>query len=92
MSRRSGEAAKADLRNGLICALLVDSMEKNFVYILRSQRNPSRHYVGITSDIRERLEWHNHGPSGHTLSDRPGRLSFRLNFQMNVLRFASKSI
>ncbi len=29
---------------------------KRFVYLLRSGHNPRRHYVGLTSDVRERLE------------------------------------
>lgn len=44
---------------------------KRFVYILRSDNDPSRHYVGVTSDLERRLERHNHGPSGHTMRDRP---------------------
>jgi predicted GIY-YIG superfamily endonuclease len=44
---------------------------KRFVYVLRSQSNPARHYVGATSDVANRLEWHNFGPSGHTREDRP---------------------
>jgi putative endonuclease len=27
--------------------------------------------VGVTSDVDQRLEWHNHGLSGHTIQDRP---------------------
>jgi Predicted endonuclease containing a URI domain len=44
---------------------------KRFVYILRSRVDLSRHYVGITNDLAARLEWHNHGPCGHTVSHRP---------------------
>jgi predicted GIY-YIG superfamily endonuclease len=39
-------------------------VEKRIVYILRSEADPSHHYVGITNDLRGRLEWHNSGPSG----------------------------
>jgi predicted GIY-YIG superfamily endonuclease len=42
-------------------------IEKRIVYVLRSDTDPSRQYVGITNDVESRLEWHNHGPSGHTL-------------------------
>jgi putative endonuclease len=28
-------------------------------------------YVGVTSDVDQRLEWHNHGPSGDTVRHRP---------------------
>jgi len=36
------------------------------VYILRSTENPERHYVGVTSDLRERLQKHNAGDVAHT--------------------------
>jgi putative endonuclease len=49
----------------------VTGIGKRFVYILRSDSNPSRHYVGVTSDLDRRLEWHNYGPSGQTMSGRP---------------------
>jgi predicted GIY-YIG superfamily endonuclease len=42
-----------------------------FVYILRSENDPSRHYVGRTSDVENRVEWHNTGPTGHTVQHRP---------------------
>jgi len=32
------------------------------VYIIRSDADPERHYVGITQNVDERLDWHNHGP------------------------------
>ena len=44
---------------------------KRFVYVLRSDRNPRRHYVGLTSDVPARLEWHNAGQNEHTARDRP---------------------
>ena len=44
---------------------------KRFVYILRSESDPSRHYVGITEDFDQRLRWHNEGPCGHTVANRP---------------------
>jgi predicted GIY-YIG superfamily endonuclease len=50
---------------------------KRFVYVVRSQRHPERYYVGLTSNVDERLEWHNHGPCGHTLEHRPWALDDR---------------
>ena len=44
---------------------------KRFVYILRSERDPSRHDVGVATNVDERLDWHNAGPSGHTVEHRP---------------------
>ena len=58
---------------GLMRAFLsaMDGIEKRFVYIVRSDSDPSCHYIGITSDIAEPLEWRNHGPSGYTADHRP---------------------
>jgi predicted GIY-YIG superfamily endonuclease len=44
---------------------------KRFVYVLRSENDPNRHYVGVTSAVDNRLEWHNHGPCGQTRRHRP---------------------
>ena len=52
-------------------------IEKRIVYVLRSDVDPRRRYVGITNDIRERLSWHNAGPRGnaaHTLSFQSGSI------------------
>ena len=51
-----------------------------FVYILRSDSDPSRHYVGRTSDVEERLDWHNAGPCGHTRQHRPWSIVVSLEF------------
>ncbi|PYR92594.1 MAG: excinuclease ABC subunit C [Acidobacteria bacterium] len=47
---------------------------RRFVYILRSESEPERHYVGVASDVDERLEWHNAGPLGHATRYRPWRV------------------
>ena len=44
---------------------------KRFVYVLRSETDHERHYVGVTSDVENRLEWHNFGPDGQTRMNRP---------------------
>jgi putative endonuclease len=54
--------------------------EKRFVYIIRSDAHPSRHYTGITSDVAARLEWHNHGPCGCTVHHRPWSLVVAIEF------------
>lgn len=56
-------------------------IEKRIVYILRSDSDPDRHYVGITNDLRARLDWHNFGPSGHTTSDRPWSVVVSIEFR-----------
>jgi putative endonuclease len=55
-------------------------IEKRLVYIIRSDADPSRHYVGITDSIDARLEWHNHGPSGYTVNYRPWSLAVAMEF------------
>ena len=62
---------------------------KRFVYILRSDRSPSRHYVGITSDVARRLIWHNAGQNVHTARDRPWSLVVSMEFstQLTAYRF-----
>jgi len=41
--------------------------ERRVVYVLRSERDPARHYVGLTIDVRSRLADHNGGGSALTL-------------------------
>ena len=42
-----------------------------YVYILKSQGRSGRRYVGITRDLRSRLQAHNEGGSSHTAKFRP---------------------
>jgi predicted GIY-YIG superfamily endonuclease len=37
-----------------------------YVYILRSKEDAGRYYVGVTADLRARLEKHNAGDVPHT--------------------------
>ena len=62
---------------------------KRFVYILRSESSPSRHYVGLTADVDARLWWHNNGPSGHTATNRPWRVILVIEFadESTAVRF-----
>jgi predicted GIY-YIG superfamily endonuclease len=53
---------------------------KRFVYVLRSDSDSTRHYVGVTSNVDDRLEWHNFGPSGHTTDHRPWRVLVSIEF------------
>jgi len=54
--------------------------DKRIVYIIRSDSDPRQHYVGITRDILTRLDWHNQGPSGHTVRYRPWSLMVSIEF------------
>jgi putative endonuclease len=62
---------------------------KTIVYMLRSDRDPSRHYTGITANFERRLQWHNAGQSVHTARDRPWSLvvSFTFNNEALARRF-----
>jgi putative endonuclease len=51
-----------------------------FVYVLRSESDSLRHYVGRTSNVDERLDWHNAGPSGYTVQNRPWSIVVSLEF------------
>ena len=53
---------------------------RRFVYILRSARDARHHYVGITENLDRRMEWHNHGPCGHTVRYRPWSLVVVIEF------------
>jgi predicted GIY-YIG superfamily endonuclease len=59
----------------------VRGIGKRFVYILRSDGDPAKHYVGITSNVDERLEWHNHGTCGHTVEHRPWSIDVAIEFR-----------
>jgi len=62
---------------------------KNFVYVLRSDRNPTRHYTGLTSNVERQLSWHNAGQNVHTVRDRPWSLvvSFQFTNEDDARRF-----
>jgi putative endonuclease len=37
-----------------------------YVYILMSVNEPERHYIGFTTDLKQRLDKHNSGQVPHT--------------------------
>jgi len=51
-----------------------------YVYILRSEENPERFYVGLTDDLRDRLRRHNAGELPHTAKFRPWRIKTAVAF------------
>jgi len=67
----------------------MQGLGKRYVYILRSDSDRARHYVGVTSDPERRLEWHNHGPCGQTIRNRPWSFVVVLEFptERQALRF-----
>ena len=42
-----------------------------YVYLLRSESYPRQSYVGLTSNLKERIKEHNEGRSPHTAKFRP---------------------
>jgi predicted GIY-YIG superfamily endonuclease len=65
--------------------------EKRFVYVLRSRRDSTRYYVGLTSNVLRRLDVHNSGGSQHTASLRPWELVASVEFstEKSAVRFES---
>ena len=53
---------------------------KSFVYVLRSVRDRSRYYTGLTSDISSRLAAHNAGRCQHTATGRPWEVDLVVEF------------
>lgn len=51
-----------------------------YVYILRSVSQPGQRYFGITSDLRQRLEYHNTGRCPHTSKFRPWKVETYVAF------------
>ena len=54
--------------------------DQSIVYVLRSIRDPARHYVGRTHDVTARLAAHNSGLSPHTAKHHPWRLLVAIEF------------
>jgi predicted GIY-YIG superfamily endonuclease len=52
----------------------------NIVYILRSLRDPTRYYTGVSSDVETRLGFHNAGLSSHTADAVPWELVTSITF------------
>ena len=51
-----------------------------YVYLLESVPDPSRHYIGFTKDLRQRLVAHNEGKLPTTTPHRPWRVITYLAF------------
>jgi len=51
-----------------------------YVYILRSESIAEHFYIGLTEDLRSRLEKHNHGEVPHTRKYRPWKVKTALAF------------
>ncbi len=51
-----------------------------YVYLLQSIAHPDQRYIGITDNLRSRIEKHNSGGSPHTSKYRPWRLVVAVRF------------
>lgn len=51
-----------------------------YVYILKGLKDASRHYAGLTDDLKARLRRHNAGQVAHTSKYRPWRLKTYVAF------------
>ena len=54
--------------------------EKRLVYVLESVSCPARHYTGLSSNVAERLLYHNDGHCFHTAKYRPWRVLVVIEF------------
>ena len=52
----------------------------HYVYILQSEADPARYYVGLTTDPDRRVREHNAGKSVHTNKYKPWKLSTCIGF------------
>ena len=59
-----------------------------YVYILQSLENPDRHYVGVTADLRTRLQKHNAGEVAHTSEYAPWAIKTYVAFSDEKQAFA----
>ena len=64
-------------------------LEQRSVYILRSDTDPSRHYVGLTNDLRGRIDWHHCAKTGYTVEHRPWSIVVSTEFptEREAVRF-----
>jgi putative endonuclease len=62
---------------------------KRIVYILRSEPEPRRPYIGLTHDLEARLEAHNAGRYSLTARYRPWKVLVALHFadEPTAIRF-----
>ena len=60
----------------------------HYVYLLQSIKHPYQTYVGLTSDLKKRLQKHNYGEVPHTSKYKPWKLISYTAFQ-NIEQAAS---
>lgn len=53
----------------------------HYVYILKSESEPTRHYVGLTGNLDQRLAAHNAGKVSHTAKYKPWQVETAVAFR-----------
>lgn len=53
-----------------------------YTYILRSEADPGRHYIGWTDDLRRRLSEHNAGKCRHSSKHAPWEIQAYFAFDL----------
>ena len=56
-------------------------LRDSYVYLIRSTLDSSRTYVGLTDDLKKRLQSHNEGANKHTSKFRPWKLECYIAFE-----------
>jgi len=59
------------------------AVQKRFVYVLTDEHG--RSYVGVTSNVEQRVETHNRGASAHTARYRPWGLAVAIELRSEEL-------
>ena len=59
-----------------------------YVYILQSLGEPEHYYVGVASDLKDRLRRHNAGQISHTAKHLPWKLKTYIAFSEESRAFA----
>jgi putative endonuclease len=58
----------------------MSELQRRVVYIMRSLKDPDRHYVGLTADIARRMASHNAGESPQTTRHKPWQVVVLVQF------------
>jgi putative endonuclease len=78
----------ASLFNRPFSYLLIPFMKMFYVYLLRSQSDPTQVYTGFTEDLRQRFKEHNDGKSPHTAKYLPWVLETYVAFSVRTQALA----
>lgn len=55
------------------------------IYILKSLKNPSKHYIGFTTNLKKRLKEHNNKQSSYSSVYSPWELETYIVFKSKIL-------